>query len=82
MARDASVKDPPAGRTAQKRKAIFDAATTVFLRSGYLGASVDEIALLVLEGDAAGLAAKVAELSATRPAAQETGEAPAVRIVP
>jgi len=46
MARDASVKDPPAGRTAQKRKAIFDAATTVFLRSGYLGASVDEIALL------------------------------------
>ena len=42
----------------------------------------DEIALLVLEGDAAGLAAKVGELSATRPAAQETGEAPAVRIVP
>jgi hypothetical protein len=42
----------------------------------------DEIALLVLEGDAAGLAAKVGELSAARPAAQETGEAPAVRIVP
>ena len=42
----------------------------------------DEIGLLVLEGDAAGLAAKVGELSAARPAAQETGEAPAVRIVP
>jgi FlaA1/EpsC-like NDP-sugar epimerase len=42
----------------------------------------DEIALLVLEGDAAGLAAKVGELSAARPEAQETGEAPAVRIVP
>jgi len=41
-----------------------------------------EIALLVLEGDAAGLAAKVGELSAARPDAQETGEAPAVRIVP
>jgi FlaA1/EpsC-like NDP-sugar epimerase len=45
-------------------------------------AMFDEIALLVLEGDAAGLAAKVGELSATRPDAQETGEAPAVRIVP
>jgi FlaA1/EpsC-like NDP-sugar epimerase len=45
-------------------------------------AMFDEIALLVLEGDAAGLAAKVGELSAARPAAQETGEAPAVRIVP
>jgi FlaA1/EpsC-like NDP-sugar epimerase len=42
----------------------------------------DEIALLVLEGDAAGLAAKVGELSAARPDAQETGEAPAVRAVP
>jgi FlaA1/EpsC-like NDP-sugar epimerase len=45
-------------------------------------AMFDEIALLVLEGDAAGLAAKVGELSAARPAVQETGEAPAVRIVP
>ena len=34
------------GRTARKRKAILDAATTVFLRSGYLGSSMDEIALL------------------------------------
>jgi FlaA1/EpsC-like NDP-sugar epimerase len=45
-------------------------------------AMFDEIALLVLEGDAAGLAAKVGELSATRPPVQETGEAPAVRTVP
>ena len=44
-------------------------------------AMFDEIALLVLEGDAAGLAAKVGELSARRPAA-EPGEAPAVRTVP
>jgi TetR/AcrR family transcriptional repressor of mexJK operon len=34
------------GRTARKRKAILDAATTVFLRSGYLGSSMDEIARL------------------------------------
>jgi hypothetical protein len=52
------------------------------LDPGVVEAMFDEIALLVLEGDAAGLAAKVAELSAARPAAQETGEAPAVRIVP
>lgn len=45
-------------------------------------AMFDEIALLVLEGDAAGLAAKVGELSAARPPVQETGEAPAVRVVP
>ena len=52
------------------------------LDPGVVEAMFDEIALLVLEGDAAGLAAKVGELSAARPAAQETGEAPAVRIVP
>jgi AcrR family transcriptional regulator len=34
------------GRTAQKRKAILEAATTVFLKDGYLGAGMDEIALL------------------------------------
>jgi FlaA1/EpsC-like NDP-sugar epimerase len=49
-------------------------------------AMFDEIALLVLEGDAAGLAAKVSELSAARPAReQRTGAAataPAVRTVP
>ncbi len=33
-------------RTARKRKAILDAATTTFLKSGYLGSSVDEIARL------------------------------------
>lgn len=32
------------GRTARKRSAILDAATAVFLRDGYLGASMDEIA--------------------------------------
>jgi FlaA1/EpsC-like NDP-sugar epimerase len=39
-------------------------------------AMFDEIGLLVLEGDAAGLAAKVAELSAGRPAAKGTQPAP------
>jgi TetR/AcrR family transcriptional repressor of mexJK operon len=32
------------GRSARKRRAIIDAATTLFLRNGYLGTSVDEIA--------------------------------------
>src|SRR5437763_6140396 len=35
-----------AGRSARKRRAIFDAATTVFLSNGYLGTSMDEIATL------------------------------------
>ncbi len=34
------------GRSAQKRRAILDAATKVFLEKGYLGASMDEIAEL------------------------------------
>lgn len=34
------------GRSAQKRKAILGAATEVFLKSGYLGANMDEIAML------------------------------------
>jgi len=42
----------------------------------------DEIALLVLEGDAAGLAAHVSMLSATRPVSPDAGEEPAVRPVP
>lgn len=50
MIRDAAVNDQPAredhGRTARKRKAILEAATTVFLKNGYLGAGMDEIALL------------------------------------
>lgn len=36
--------DTPEGRTARKRKAILEAATEVFLRHGYLGASMDEVA--------------------------------------
>jgi FlaA1/EpsC-like NDP-sugar epimerase len=42
----------------------------------------DEIALLVLEGDAAGLAARVSALSADAPVSPDAGEAPAVRPVP
>mgnify|MGYP006392031535 CR=1 FL=1 len=34
------------GRSARKHRAIMEAATTVFLRSGYLGTSMDEIAAL------------------------------------
>ena len=34
------------GRSAQKRRAILDAATEVFLKSGYLGTNMDEIAAL------------------------------------
>jgi TetR/AcrR family transcriptional repressor of mexJK operon len=34
------------GRSAQKRKAILDAATEVFLTSGFLGTNMDEIAAL------------------------------------
>jgi TetR/AcrR family transcriptional repressor of mexJK operon len=33
-------------RSARKRRTIIDAATTVFLRKGYLGTSMDEIAAL------------------------------------
>jgi AcrR family transcriptional regulator len=34
------------GRSAQKRKAILSAATEIFLKSGYLGTNMDEIAAL------------------------------------
>ena len=34
------------GRSARKRRAILEAATTVFLRNGYRGTSMDEIAAL------------------------------------
>src|SRR2546421_10998742 len=37
---------PPAPRSARKRQAILDAATTTFLSKGYLGTSMDEIAAL------------------------------------
>src|SRR5215204_90789 len=33
-------------RSARKRRGILEAATTVFLRNGYLGTSMDEIAAL------------------------------------
>jgi len=38
------VEDEP--RSARKRRAILEAATTLFLRNGYLGTSMDEIAAL------------------------------------
>ena len=34
------------GRSAQKRRAILDAATEVFLQKGYLATNMDEIAAL------------------------------------
>jgi FlaA1/EpsC-like NDP-sugar epimerase len=45
-------------------------------------AMFDEIALLVLEGDAAGLAARVSAFSTRRPIAVESADAPTVRPVP
>lgn len=36
--------DPENGRTARKRRAILEAAAEVFLRNGYLGTSMDEVA--------------------------------------
>ncbi|MBB3656643.1 AcrR family transcriptional regulator [Rhizobium sp. BK650] len=47
MAKHPDTTDRPAGeggRTARKRRAILDAGTIAFLRDGYLGASMDEIA--------------------------------------
>jgi AcrR family transcriptional regulator len=38
------VDDVEVGRTAQKRRAILQAATEVFLGNGYVGASMDEVA--------------------------------------
>jgi FlaA1/EpsC-like NDP-sugar epimerase len=49
---------------------------------GAADAMFDEIALLVLEGDAAGLAAHVSGLAAGRSVSSDAGEAPAVRSVP
>jgi TetR/AcrR family transcriptional repressor of mexJK operon len=37
-------KDAAGGRTTQKRQAILSAATTLFLRNGFRGTSMDEIA--------------------------------------
>lgn len=48
VARDVepAVGEADLGRSAQKRKAILAAATEVFLKSGYLGTNMDEIAAL------------------------------------
>lgn len=49
MAKQVAEQDtdvPDQGRSAQKRRAILDAATEVFLKSGYLGTNMDEIAAL------------------------------------
>ncbi len=47
MTKDAAfLANEAGGRTAQKRKAILEAATIIFLREGYLGAGMDEIAFL------------------------------------
>ena len=37
---------PPETRSARKRQAIMDAATSLFLRQGYLGTSMDQVAAL------------------------------------
>ncbi len=42
----AAVRAPVEGRSSRKRGAIFEAATTLFLRRGYLGTSIDQIAAL------------------------------------
>jgi FlaA1/EpsC-like NDP-sugar epimerase len=52
------------------------------LDPGMADAMFDEIALLVLEGDAAGLAAHVNALSVGQPVPPGAGEAPAVRPIP
>jgi TetR/AcrR family transcriptional repressor of mexJK operon len=41
-ATETSSEEP--GRSERKRRAILDAATEIFLRHGYLGASMDEVA--------------------------------------
>jgi TetR/AcrR family transcriptional regulator, mexJK operon transcriptional repressor len=45
-ARASSAQDIDDSRSAQKRRAILGAATEIFLRDGYLGASMDEIAAI------------------------------------
>jgi AcrR family transcriptional regulator len=44
--RDAPTDERPEGRSARKRRAILEAGTTLFLRNGYRGTSMDEIAAL------------------------------------
>jgi TetR/AcrR family transcriptional regulator, mexJK operon transcriptional repressor len=45
-AKEATADSGAEPRSTRKRKAILDAATTAFLRNGYLGTSMDEIAAL------------------------------------
>jgi AcrR family transcriptional regulator len=44
--RDPPTDVRPEGRSARKRRAILEAGTTLFLRNGYRGTSMDEIAAL------------------------------------
>jgi TetR/AcrR family transcriptional repressor of mexJK operon len=44
--RQGASKKPETTRSARKRTAILDAATRVFLRDGYLGTNMDEVAAL------------------------------------
>jgi TetR/AcrR family transcriptional repressor of mexJK operon len=44
MSVDSSARDEPEPRASSKRRAILDAAAGVFLRNGYVGTSMDEIA--------------------------------------
>jgi AcrR family transcriptional regulator len=46
VARSSSAHEVDDSRSAQKRRAILGAATEIFLRDGYLGASMDEIAAI------------------------------------
>ncbi|HEV3069033.1 MAG TPA: TetR/AcrR family transcriptional regulator [Streptosporangiaceae bacterium] len=39
-------EQPPGGRSARKRQAIIEAATTLFLEQGYQGTSMDDIAAM------------------------------------
>lgn len=41
---DIAPSQPPEGRSARKHRAIMEAATAVFLRNGYLGTSMDQVA--------------------------------------
>jgi TetR/AcrR family transcriptional repressor of mexJK operon len=45
-AKKSDVLDATSTRSSRKRKAILDAATEVFLRDGYLGTNMDEVAAL------------------------------------
>jgi len=46
VTQDPTAQSKEAGYSARKRRAILDAATDLFLKRGYLGASMDEIATI------------------------------------